>query len=108
MPDMTQAYITVAETSDIPPGSRLVVEIGRKWIVIFNVGGVFYALEDLCSHDEVPLSEGTVIDDTTIECSAHGACFDLRTGAVKAPPALVGVRRFEVRIEGEHVQIAVT
>jgi 3-phenylpropionate/trans-cinnamate dioxygenase ferredoxin subunit len=101
-----KVYVTVAKTMDLPPGERMVVELGRKWIVIFNINGEYYALEDVCSHDEVALSDGMLHDNYTIECSAHGACFDVRTGAVKAAPALSPVKRFDMRIEGDDLQIA--
>lgn len=108
MAEAARTFITIARTDDVPPGARLVVELGRKWIVVFNVDGTYYALEDMCSHDEVPLSEGELIDDTTIQCSAHGACFDLRTGGALGPPAVVGVKRYDVRVEDNELQIATT
>lgn len=105
MAEQALTFVTVCKTDELPPGSRMVVEVGRKWILIFNVNGEYFALEDMCSHDEVPLSEGHLIDDYTIECSAHGACFDIRTGAVKAPPANVPVRRFATRVVDDEVQV---
>lgn len=99
-------FVTVCKTDELEPGSRLVVELGRKWIVIFNSAGEYYALEDMCSHDEVPLSEGALLDDYTIECHAHRACFDIRTGAVLAAPANVPVKRYETRVMDGEVQVA--
>lgn len=105
MPDTAQQFIPVAKVTDIPPGERLVIELGRRWVVIFNVDGEFYAVEDECTHEEVPLSEGT-LDGHNIECHKHGACFDIRTGAVTAPPAVVPVRTFPLRVEGDQLLIA--
>ena len=104
MSDTQRQYITVATTADLPPGERLVVELGRKWIVLFNVGGEYFAIEDEGTHEEVPLSEGA-LDGHMIECHKHGACFDIRTGAVTAPPAVVGVKTYPVRIDGDEIQI---
>jgi 3-phenylpropionate/trans-cinnamate dioxygenase ferredoxin component len=104
MTDQPKSFVTVCKTAELPEGEHLVVELGRKWIVIFNVGGEYYALEDMCSHEEVPLSEGE-LDGYSIECHQHGACFDVRTGAVLAPPAFAPVKRFAVRVEGDDVQI---
>jgi len=98
-------YVTVAKTADLPPGERMVVEIGRRWIVIFNVDGEYYAIDDTCTHEEFPLSEGT-LDGHAIECAKHGACFDVRTGKVLAPPAFVDVKTFPVRVENDDIQIA--
>jgi 3-phenylpropionate/trans-cinnamate dioxygenase ferredoxin subunit len=97
-------WITVAKVDDLPPGERLVAELGRHWVVIFNVDGEFYALEDTCTHEEFPLSEGTLTGHA-IECAKHGACFDVRDGRVLAPPAFVPVKTYAVRAENGNIQI---
>lgn len=98
-------FITVATTDEIQPGERLVIEFGRHWVAIFNVNGQFYAIEDLCTHDDGPLAEGK-LDGYTIECPRHGACFDIRTGKVLSPPALIDVPAYDVQIVGDEIQIA--
>ncbi len=98
-------FVTIAKVEDLPPGERLVVELGRHWIVVFNVDGEFYAVEDNCTHEEYPLSEGT-LDGYALECVKHGACFDVRDGKVLAPPAFVPVKTYAVRVENDDLQIA--
>ncbi|MCC6904894.1 MAG: non-heme iron oxygenase ferredoxin subunit [Anaerolineae bacterium] len=98
--------IRVAALEDVPPGGRLVVEVRNVWIVIFNVGGRLYAVEDICTHDDGPLAEGE-LDDHEIMCPRHGARFDIRTGRVLSMPATKPVRRFEVRAEGNDVLVEV-
>lgn len=98
-------FVTVARTDEINPGERMVVEIGRQWILIFNVDGSYYAIADLCTHDDGPLAEGTLYG-CEIECPRHNARFDIRTGKVLAPPALVDVPVYDVRIENDEIQIA--
>ncbi|MCA9915429.1 MAG: Rieske 2Fe-2S domain-containing protein, partial [Anaerolineae bacterium] len=51
-------FTTVATIDEIPPGERMVVELGRHWVAIFNVDGTYYAIEDVCTHDDGPLAEG--------------------------------------------------
>jgi 3-phenylpropionate/trans-cinnamate dioxygenase ferredoxin subunit len=97
-------FLTVATIDEIQPGQRLVVEIGRKWVAIFNVDGEYYAIEDRCTHDDGPLAEGE-LRDCAIECPRHGARFDVRTGKVLSPPALIDVPVYAVRVEGDQVQI---
>lgn len=94
----------VASLSEIPPGERFTFVVKRRAIVLFNVDGLIYALEDQCSHEEVPLSDG-YLDGCEIECAQHGARFDLRTGAVTAPPAVSPVRVYAVRITGDDVEV---
>ncbi len=102
---MTAEFLTVATTEDIPPGDRIVVEIGRHWVAVFNVDGHYYAIEDVCPHDDGPLAEGD-LDGFVIECPRHGAKFDITTGKVLAPPALVDVETYPVRVDGGEIQIA--
>jgi nitrite reductase/ring-hydroxylating ferredoxin subunit len=98
-------FVTVATTDEIQPGERLVVEIGRKWVAIFNVDSQYYAIEDRCTHDDGPLAEG-ILDGLVIECPRHGACFDISNGKVLSPPALIDVPTFQVRVEGNEIQVA--
>ncbi|NWG16572.1 MAG: non-heme iron oxygenase ferredoxin subunit [Chloroflexi bacterium] len=103
---MTEITFTpVATTDEIQPGERLVVELGRRWVAIFNVDGHYYAIEDVCTHDDGPLADGELYG-CDIECPRHGARFDIRTGKVTAPPALVDVPTYEVRVVGDEIQVA--
>ena len=99
-------FITVATPDEIKPGERLVVEIGRQWVAIFNVDGTYYAIEDICPHDDGPLADGE-LNGCVIECPRHGATFDVTTGKVLSPPALVDVPTYEVRVQGDEIQVAV-
>jgi 3-phenylpropionate/trans-cinnamate dioxygenase ferredoxin subunit len=100
----TQQWITVAAVEEVPPGERLVVEIGRKWVAVFNINGVYYAIEDVCTHDDGPLAEGE-LTGTTIECPRHGACFDVTNGKVLSAPAVVDVATYPVRVQGSDLQV---
>lgn len=99
-------FVTVATTDEIQPGENIVVEIGRQWIAVFNIDGEYYAIRDVCTHDDGPLAEGTLYG-CEIECPRHGARFDVRTGEVKAPPALVPVPTYAVRVVGTDIQVEV-
>jgi 3-phenylpropionate/trans-cinnamate dioxygenase ferredoxin subunit len=98
-------FVTVATTDEIPPGERLVAEVGRHWVAVFNVDGVYYAIEDLCSHDDGPLADGK-LTGCVIECPRHGATFDITNGRVLSAPALVDVPAYRVRVEDDKIQIA--
>lgn len=104
MSSMTD-FVTVATIDEIPPGDRIVVEIGRKWVAIFNVDNTYYAIEDRCTHDDGPLAEG-ILDGVVIECPRHGACFDITNGKVLSAPALVNVPSYQVRVKGNDIQVA--
>lgn len=97
-------FITIATTDELQPGERLVVELGREWVAVFNVDGQYYAIQDLCTHDDGPLAEGE-LNGCVIECPRHGAQFDIRNGKVLSPPAVVDVPVYKVRVQGNDIQL---
>lgn len=99
-------FVKVAETGEIGPGERRVVEIDGLFIAVFNVGGNYYAIEDVCTHDDGPLAEGE-LDGYQIECPRHGARFDIRDGKVLSFPAVTPVPRYEVKVEEDDVLVDV-
>ena len=98
-------FTTVAKVSELPPGKMLVVSVAEERVVLCNVDGKIFAVEDRCSHDDGTLSDGELIG-AEIECPRHGARFDVKTGAVTCPPAVRPIRHFQVQIDGDAVQIA--
>ena len=97
-------FISVAKTSDIPDPGRLLVEVEDRLVVVIHAAGAFYALDDVCTHDGGPLSDGAV-DDSSIACPRHGAKFDIRTGAALTMPATQPTVAHEIKIEGENVLV---
>jgi 3-phenylpropionate/trans-cinnamate dioxygenase ferredoxin subunit len=95
---------TVAAAAAIPPGDYAQVEVDGVLVAVFNVGGKFYAIDDICTHDGGELASGTV-DGGVIECPRHGARFDIKTGDVLSLPAVVPVPTYAVRIEGNEIQV---
>ena len=99
--------VTVAKTSELEPGRAKAVEVKGRAIALFNVGGTYYAIDDTCTHADGPLSEGGV-EGTAVTCPWHGAQFDLTSGEALSPPAVAGVRRYPVHVQGEEIQLEVT
>ncbi len=97
-------WITVANVSEVGSGDRIVLEVDDEYVAVFNVDGSYYAIGDVCTHDDGPLADGD-LDGFEIECPRHGARFDIRTGEVLTPPAATATRRYEVRVEGDDIQI---
>src|SRR5665809_116362 len=86
-------FVKAASTIEIPQGQARVVNIKGKEIVLFNIEGAFFALDNACTHEEGPLAEGEVLGHE-VTCPWHGATFDIRTGEVLGPPAYEGVSRY--------------
>lgn len=87
-------------------GSTFPVEIDGEEITVILSNGVVYAMEDRCSHADIPLSLGRVMPDR-IKCQAHGAEFDLKTGKPLCAPAFAPVRVFPAKVEDGEVWIDV-
>ena len=100
MSDFTSAL----NTSDVNPGSVKVVEHVGRAIAICNVDGVFYAIDDVCTHDGGSLDQGE-LEGEVIECPRHGAKFDVKTGKPLCLPAVVPIRTYPVRVVGDDVQV---
>lgn len=95
---MATEFVRVCKVTDIPEGERRWFEFEEETIVVFNVGGRFYAIADVCTHDGGPLGEGR-LEDHTIACPRHGAKFDIRTGAALTMPATEPTAAHEVKVE---------
>lgn len=87
----------LARHDDIAPGTTLRVERDGDAILLCNVEGTIYAVEDVCSHDGGELDQGE-LDGCRIECPRHGAYFDVTTGAALTLPAIVPIRKFPVAV----------
>jgi len=72
--------------------------------VIFNIAGEYYAIADLCSHDDGPLGDGE-LEGFDINCPRHGAKFDVRTGDVLSLPAIVDIPAYPVRVRDGQIEI---
>jgi len=80
------------------------VELDGVSIVLANSEGAIFALQDQCSHEEYPLSDGEIVNGQ-VECMLHGARFDLRTGTAKALPAVRPVKSYECRVRDGEIQV---
>jgi len=95
-------FIRVCDAKDLSDPGRQLVEVNEQLIVLLQVGGEFFALDDVCTHDGGPLSDGK-LEDHTIACPRHGAKFDIRTGAALTMPATQPTRSHEVKVENGEV-----
>ncbi|HEY6395788.1 MAG TPA: Rieske 2Fe-2S domain-containing protein [Candidatus Binataceae bacterium] len=97
------SFIKVASRADIPDGGAKMVQANGKEIALFNAGGKFYAVDNLCKHRGGPLAEGE-LDGTNVTCPWHGWEYDITTGANLEDPA-VRLGCYPVKLEGNDVLI---
>ena len=98
-------YVRVASTADVPPGSGAVVVADGRAIALFNVEGSFHAIDNTCLHRGGPVGEGD-LEGKVVTCPWHGFQYDVTTGRNLFDPD-VGLQRFDVRVDGDDVLIAV-
>jgi 3-phenylpropionate/trans-cinnamate dioxygenase ferredoxin subunit len=100
------AFVPVAKTSEVPDPGKTLVEVGERLVVLIHAAGHWYALDDICTHDGGPLSEGPLDGrGGTIACPRHGAKFDFKSGAALTMPATRPTQAHEVKVEGEQVLV---
>ena len=98
-------FVEVASTDEIPIGGRLLLEIDDEQVVVFNIAGDYFAIADLCSHDEGPLGDGNVENIYEISCPRHGAHFDIKTGKALTFPAVVDIPAYPIRVIDGKVEL---
>jgi 3-phenylpropionate/trans-cinnamate dioxygenase ferredoxin subunit len=99
-------FVKVAKTTDIAAGQVKICKVNGREIALCHVDGEFYAIDDVCTHDDGPLGEGE-LDGYEIECPRHGARFDVKTGRATALPAVMPVQAHPVRVEGDDVEVQI-
>ena len=99
-------WVKVADLGECPPGILLDIEAGGETIVLANLDGDLYALQNRCSHQDLPLSDGE-LDGDQLECLYHGARFDVCTGNAMGLPAIKPVETYAVQLRGQEIYVQV-
>lgn len=97
-------WTAVGRAEELKPGDWCTADLDGTQVVVFNLGGEFYAIEDVCTHDGGQLTGGTVEGDRIV-CPRHGAKFCIRTGEALTAPAYEPTATFPVRVEAGEVQV---
>jgi metal-sulfur cluster biosynthetic enzyme/nitrite reductase/ring-hydroxylating ferredoxin subunit len=87
----------VIDVGEVPDPGKTLVEVAGEMIALFHVGGQWFAIDDVCTHDGGPLADGE-LRDHKIACPRHGAKFDIRTGAALTMPAVRPTRAHETKV----------
>lgn len=104
--EAVSAYQVAARCEEIRPGTYRVCRLDSTEVLIFNIAGTYFAVENLCSHLGKPLAGGRFIG-TQITCPFHSGAFDVRTGAHMCFPATKPIRTFPVRMTDGVVEVCV-
>ncbi len=101
---MGKEFVHVATKEQIQPGQMLAAWVSGRRILVYNIGGEFYATDEQCTHRECSLEKGT-LKGKEITCPCHGARFDVTTGAILNPPATIPLPTHPIKIEGNNVLV---
>lgn len=96
----------VAKKSEIADGEARRYVVDGTEVLLCNVGGEIFAVEDICTHDGGALDQGE-LEGARIVCPRHGATFDVRTGEALTLPAIMPLPTYGVRIDGDDIYVRV-
>ncbi|MEW5771525.1 MAG: non-heme iron oxygenase ferredoxin subunit [Pseudomonadota bacterium] len=97
-------WVRVAPVAAFPIGERCVLDVDGVDVAVFHLAEGYFAIEDVCTHDGGELASGELAG-CEIACPRHGARFDVRTGAVVAPPACQDVAVLPTRLRDGWVEV---
>ncbi len=96
----------VCPAAEVPVGQMKLIEIQDRLAILFNVDGKFYCIDDVCTHDGGPLSDGE-LHGCQIECPRHGARFDVTTGQAVTMPATQDTASHEVKLDQGNLYVKI-
>lgn len=103
---MSEQWIDVTATEDIPEDDVIGVDIAGKSIALYRVEGKVFATDNLCTHGNARLCDG-FLEGHEIECPLHQGKFDIRNGKAMCTPLTEDVKTYPIKIEGDRVFVAI-
>ena len=100
---------TKIKKTEINSGEAKSYQIGDLKIAVCNVNGEYFAISDVCSHDDGELVSGNekLVENCQLECPRHGARFDVKTGKAVKMPAVASIKTYNVKIRGDELEIEI-
>ena len=99
--------IIACKTTEIVSGQMKKITVGGKEIIVSNVDGNYFAIDDTCTHSGASLSEGK-LDGSIVTCDWHGAQFDCKNGKlVKFPGEIEALKSYKIVIESENIFVEI-
>lgn len=99
-------WITIATDSELTENDRKAILVQNTPILLIKSNGTYYAMHNVCTHENLPLTEGIVENDMLI-CPFHGASFCIKNGTVKSAPAFVDLKTYPVRMMEDQIQVQI-
>ena len=99
-------WVRVGSLGDLEEEDVKRFDLGERTFAIYRAGGKVYATDGLCTHEQVHLCDGLVMDNV-IECPMHNGRFDIRDGRALGAPACVNLKTYPAKVEGDVIFIQV-
>jgi 3-phenylpropionate/trans-cinnamate dioxygenase ferredoxin subunit len=100
-------YVKVISKSELASGEKKTVFANDKRLMVANIGGEFFAMDDACTHKRCSLGMQGKLAGSIVTCGCHGGQFNVTTGKVIAPPPPTDERVYPVKVEGDDVMVLV-
>lgn len=102
---MNNSQFDAGSINEIKPGKTKRLDIANgKRILVCNVDGEFYAVDDRCTHEDSSLYLGCLKGER-IHCSLHGGEFSVKTGEALAEPAEISLQTYPVQVSAGRILI---
>jgi 3-phenylpropionate/trans-cinnamate dioxygenase ferredoxin component len=100
-------YVKALKKSELASGEKKTVVVAGKKIMIANIGGEFFAIDDTCTHAGCSLGTEGALAGSVITCGCHGGQFNVTSGKVVGPPPSKDEISYAVKVEGDDVMVSV-
>ena len=100
-------YVKAIKKSEMASGAKKTVVVAGKKIMIANINGEFFAIDDACTHAGCSLGAEGILSGSTITCGCHAGQFSATTGKVITPPTTKDAKTYNVKVEGDDVLVLV-
>jgi nitrite reductase/ring-hydroxylating ferredoxin subunit len=100
-------YTKALNKSDLVSGAKKTVNVAGKQLMIANIDGEFFAIDDACTHKGCSLGKEGMLNGSVVTCGCHGGQFDVTNGKVVAAPPSTDEAFYPVRVEGDDVMVLV-
>jgi 3-phenylpropionate/trans-cinnamate dioxygenase ferredoxin component len=100
---MSNSWVEACAAEGIEPEDVIRFDHGGRTFAIYrSADDEYFATDGLCTHEQVHLADGLVMDDI-IECPMHNGRFNYKTGEAKSAPVCVNLQTYPVKVEGGKV-----
>lgn len=103
---MSSNFVPAADRAALKTGKMMRVTVQNQDILLADVEGTVYAVDDMCSHEDASLYNGA-LKGRCVECPLHGSLFDLQTGEPQMEPASEAIRTYPVKIENDQILVGI-